>query len=216
MRRLLSVALIGLAVAGSTTDVSAQGRGAGRPGAGSRGPGRAGVMDTARMRRMDSIRVARGDTLRRRGTDSVRQHRLDSLRAAGVLDAGGRGGRGPEGRGPDGRGRMGGPGEIAGVRGALAGIQLNDNEKAAVKTITEKYREEMKQLRDANQGAARGQNAELRKQMLAIAERERAEIRGALTATHQAAFDANVAKGPGRRAGGPPAGRRPPPPVRDR
>lgn len=211
MRRLLSVALIGLAVAGTTTVASAQGRGAGRAGAGGRNPGRAGAMDTARMRRMDSVRVARGDTVRRL-PDSVRQHRLDSLRAAGVID--GRG-RGPGGRmGPGGRGRMGGPGEIAGARGALAGIKLNDNEKAAVKTITEKYREEMKQLRDANQGAARGQNEQLRSQMMAIAERERAEIRGALTADHQAQFDANVAKGPGRGQGAPSAGRRPArPPV---
>ena len=98
--------------------------------------------------------------------------------------------------GPGGRGRMGGPGEIAGARGGLAGIKLNENEKAAVKTITAKYRDEMKQLRDANQGAARGQNEQLRSQMMAIAERERAEIRAALTAEHQAQFDANVAKGP--------------------
>ncbi|HET9425763.1 MAG TPA: hypothetical protein VFO55_10360 [Gemmatimonadaceae bacterium] len=208
MRRLMVVALIGLAVAGSAAEVSAQGRG-GRSGASGRGAGRAGVMDTARMRRMDSIRVARGDTARRRGPDSLRQHRMDSLRAAGVLDGARRG------RGPDGRGRMGGPGEIAGMRGALAGIQLNENEQAAIKTITAKYREEMKEHRDANQGTARGQNAELRTQMMAIAERERAEIRAALTAEHQAQFDANVAKGPGRGNAGPPAGRRPPrPPVR--
>jgi hypothetical protein len=214
MRRLLSVALIGLAVAGSTTDASAQGRGA-RPG---RGPGRAGVMDTARMRRMDSVRVAHGDTLRRRGPDSLRQHRMDSLRAAGVLDsARGRGGRGPDGRGLGGFGPGRGPGrgEVAGARGALAGITLNDNEKAAVKTITEKYREELKQLRDANQQTAGRPTAEQRAQLQAIAERERAEIRGALTAEHQAQFDANVAKLRARGAGGP-AGRRPPTVLRDR
>lgn len=200
MRRSLTVALIGLAIAGTTTVASAQGRGAGRAGAGGRNPARAGVTDTARMRRMDSIRVARGDSLRRL-PDSVRRHRLDSLRAAGVID--GRG-RGPGGRmGPGGRGRMGGPGEIAGARGGLAGIKLNENEKAAVKTITAKYRDEMKQLRDANQGAARGQNEQLRSQMMAIAERERAEIRAALTAEHQAQFDANIAKGPGRGRGAP-------------
>lgn len=202
MRRLLSVAALGLALVGSTAVASAQ-----RPG---RGPGRAGVMDTARARRMDSIRVAHGDTLRRRFPDSLRQHRLDSLRAAGVLDTnrrgpGGRGGRGPDGMGPGGRGR----GDLAGARGALAGIQLNDNEKAAVKTIAEKYRAEMQQLRETNQGTA--PNAQLRAQVDAIAQRERAEIRGALTAEHQAQFDANVAKLPARGAGGPPPGRRPPP-----
>lgn len=195
MRRLLSVALIGLAVAGATAEAEAQGRG-GRAG-------RAGV-DTSRIRRVDSVRVARGDTVRRRGPDSLRQHRMDSLRAAGVLDS--------ARRGPGGRGPVGLPG---GGRGnlALAGIQLNDNEKAAVKTITEKYREELKELRDANQKSTRAQNTQLRAQMQAIMERERAEIRGALTAEHQAQFDANVAKQRGRGAGGPP-GRRPPPPAR--
>jgi hypothetical protein len=216
MRRLLSIALIGLAVAGSTTVASAQGRGGRGPG---RGPGRAGVADTARMRRMDSLRVARGDTVRRRGPDSLRQHRVDSLRAAGVFDSTRAGrGRGPGGRGAGGRGSEGrGPGgQLPGGRG-LAGIKLNDNEKAAMKTISEKYRDEMKQLRDANQQPAAGQNAQLRAQVQAIAERERAELRGALTAEHQAQFDANIAKQPARGAGGPP-GRRPPPPSarRDR
>jgi hypothetical protein len=79
MRRLMSVAALGLAlVAGSAAVASAQGRGA-----------RGGVLDTARARRMDSLRTAR----------------RDSLRAAGVADSvidrgrrgGGRGGfGGPE------------------------------------------------------------------------------------------------------------------------
>ncbi len=95
-------------------------------------------------------------------------------------------------------------------------MNLNDNEKSAVKTITEKYREEMKQLRDENQKAARGQNAQLRAQMQAIIERERAEIRGALTTEHQTQFDANIEKQRGRGAGGPPGRRQPPPTRRDR
>lgn len=204
MRRLFSVALIGLAVAVAASDATAQGRPGGR--------GRGGVMDTARARRMDSIRVARGDTaFRRRGPDSLRQHRIDSLRAAGVLDSN------RVGRGPGGRGRgPGGPGMgPMGGRGALMGIQLNDNEKAAVKTIGEKYRAEYQQLREANQGAARGQNAQLATQVRAIAEREQAEIRAALTAEHQAQFDANAAKRKELGANGR-GGRRgpPPPPVR--
>ncbi len=93
------------------------------------------------------------------------------------------------------------------------GIQLNDNEKAAVKTINEKYRAEMEQLREANKGTAPGKNPQLMEQMKAIADRQEAEIRGALTAEHQKAFDANVAKrkeieakGGGRRGGRPPRG----------
>ena len=74
------------------------------------------------------------------------------------------------------------------------GIQLNDNEKAAVKTINEKYRAEFEQLREANKGTPPGQNAQLAAQMKAIADRQEAEIRAALTAEHQAQFDANVAK----------------------
>ena len=74
------------------------------------------------------------------------------------------------------------------------GIQLNDNEKAAVKTINEKYRVEFEELREANKGTAPGQNAQLAAQMKAIADRQQAEIRAALTAEHQGQFDANVAK----------------------
>ena len=181
MRRLLAVAFVGLAVA-AVTDASAQGR----PGA----RGRGGVADTARMRVRDSIRVARGDTaFARRGTDSLHQGRVD-----------GRGGRG-----------LGGRGGLRAGRGGLMGIKLNDNEKAAIKTINEKYRAEFEQLREANKGTARGQNAQLRTQVQAIADREQAEIRGALTAEHQAQFDANVAKRKERGAQGP-AGRRPPQP----
>ena len=195
MRRILSVALLGLAVAAAASDASAQGR---RQGGGRRG---GGMMDTARARVMDSVRAARGDTAFRRGPDSLRAKRLDSLRAAGVAGPEGRGGRGPGGRG---MGPMGG-------RGGLMGIQLNDNEKAAVKQINEKYRGEFEQLREANKGTAPGKNAQLDAQVKAIADRQEAEIRAALTAEHQAEFDANVAKreklaaqGGGRR------GRRPP------
>ena len=103
------------------------------------------------------------------------------------------------------------------MMGALAGITLNDNEKSAVKTINQKYAEEMKQLRAANSQPAAGQNTQLRTQMQSIAQCEQAEIRGALIATHQVQFDANIAKRPARGAGGPPMGRRPPASVqRDR
>jgi hypothetical protein len=192
MRRFLAVAFVGLAVA-AATEASAQGRQGGRrPGA-------------------DSARVARGDTaFRRRGPDSLRAKRLDSLRAAGVLDSARAGRRGPGGFGPEGRG-PGGRGGLMSGRAGLMGIQLNDNEKAAVKTINEKYRAEFEQLREANKATARGQNAQLAAQVKAIADRQQAEIRAALTAEHQAQFDANVAKRKeiAAKGGGRP-GRRPP------
>ena len=96
------------------------------------------------------------------------------------------------------------------------GIALNENEKAAVKTISEKYREQYKELRETNQKAAAGQNAQARAQLQGLMEREQAEIRAALTAEHQAQFDANIAKRPARGVGGPPVGRRPPPAFVDR
>lgn len=104
-----------------------------------------------------------------------------------------------------------------GGRGGLMGIQLNDNEKDAVKQINEKYRGELDQFREANKGGARGQNAQLAEQVKAIADRQETEVRAALTAEHQAQFDANVAKRKEMEAKGP-VGRRPPrpPAVRDR
>ena len=93
------------------------------------------------------------------------------------------------------------------------GIQLNDNEKAAVKTINEKYRAEFDQLREANKATARRQNPQMMEQVKAISDRQEAEIRAALTAEHQAQFDANIAKRKemeqkmgGRRGGRPPRG----------
>ncbi len=187
MRRLVTVALFGLAVSAAVTEASAQGRRGGARGQ------RAGVMDTARARRMDSIRVARGDTgIARRGPDSLRADRAGRM------------------GGPGGRGAIG----PMGGRGALMGIQLNDNESAAVKQIREKYRAEMDQLREANRGAQRGRNPAIASQLLAIQEREEAEIRMALTAEHQKQFDANIAKRKELAANGAAGRRRPPPPAR--
>jgi hypothetical protein len=103
---------------------------------------------------------------------------------------------------------------MGGRGGALMGIQLNANEKAAIETITEKYRPQYQELRQANQGKPRD-NGQLATQMQLLVEREQAEIRAALTAEHQAQFDANLAKRKDQagRAGGP--GRRPPRPPAD-
>ena len=96
------------------------------------------------------------------------------------------------------------------------GIQLNDNEKSAIKTINEKYRAELEQLREANKDAQPRQNPQLGEQVKGIMERQQAEIRAALTAEHQAQFDANQAKMKEQLAnGGGRRGRRPPV-LRDR
>lgn len=93
----------------------------------------------------------------------------------------------------------------------LMGIQLNDNEKAAVKSIEEKYHGELEQLREANKGTPPGQNPQVAAQVKAIMDRQQADIRAALTAEHQAQFDANVAKMKEQMAnGGGRRGRRPP------
>jgi hypothetical protein len=148
--------------------------------------------------------------------DSLRTARRDSLRAAGVADSvidrgrrgGGRGGFG----GPEGRGRAGGPGGRGmgpGMMAGLAGIQLSDAEKNSIKALNEKHRQEMKEFRQAHQNDQ--PSPELRQQMQQIMERQRTELRGALTAEHQAQFDANIAKLPKPDSlGGGRRGRRPP------
>jgi Spy/CpxP family protein refolding chaperone len=71
MRRFMSVALIGLAIAGTSTVAAAQAAGQGQAGQAGRGGIRGGVgrarFDSTRARRMDSVRAARGDSARGRG-----------------------------------------------------------------------------------------------------------------------------------------------------
>src|SRR5439155_22798941 len=109
MRRFMSAALIGLAVASASTVAAAQSRGGGAQA------GRAGLrgapFDSARARRIDSLRTARGDTAWRR-TNS------DSTRARG------------------GRGRGGPPGMAC---AALAGLNLTASQKNDIKAINKKY-----------------------------------------------------------------------------
>jgi Spy/CpxP family protein refolding chaperone len=142
MRRFMSVALIGLAVAGTTTVAAAQSLGGGQAAPAGRADVRGGAG----------------------GSDSV-------------------------------RGRRGGPG---GARAALAGLSLSSTQKSQIKTINKKYADQFKQLRQANGTNAGAQNANARVQMQAIAERERAEIRGVLTPEQRTQFDANVAKQRGK------------------
>ena len=111
-------------------------------------------------------------------------------------------------------------GRHEGGRGRLLrGIKLSDAEKARVKEIRGKYRTEaqalqqslrpaMQDMRAARQKndsvalkAAWDRSAGDRQKLEALMQRERAEIRTALTAEHQAQFDANVKQLEQRRAG---------------
>jgi Spy/CpxP family protein refolding chaperone len=89
-----------------------------------------------------------------------------------------------------GRGRRG----AMGARGALEGINLTEAQKASLKDIHKKYGEQLKTLRQQNQGKAAGQNADARAQFQTVMERERTDIRAVLTPDQRTQFDANVAK----------------------
>jgi len=72
----------------------------------------------------------------------------------------------------------------------LRGIKLSEAEKARVKEIRGKYQTESKTLRESGD----------RQKLAALKQRERAEIRTALTPEHQTQFDANVTQRAERRA----------------
>lgn len=113
-------------------------------------------------------------------------------------------------------GRMGkgGPGRA----GLLRGITLSDAEKARVKAVHEKYSAEAKSLRQSMQPsmqdlrtarqkrdsvaakAAWDKTAGDRQKLQALMQRERAEIRTALSAENQKLFDANAKQLEERRA----------------
>jgi len=105
------------------------------------------------------------------------------------------------GRGPGGR-----------ERGLFRGIQLNDAEKASLKTVREKYQSQFKSMHDSfkpqreelRAARQRGdtaavkaiwtKTADQREKMRALMTQERSEMRTALSADHRPAFDKNVAK----------------------
>ena len=115
-----------------------------------------------------------------------------------------------------GMGRVGngGPGRA----GLLRGITLSDAEKARVKAIRTKYDAEAKPLREAMRpamqearaarqkrdsaalSAAWNKTAGDRQKLQALMERERAEIRAALSMENQKVFDANAKELEQRRA----------------
>jgi len=102
--------------------------------------------------------------------------------------------------------------------GLLRGIKLSDAEKARVKQIHEKYGSEAKSIREslrptmqeARTARQKGDSAAVkaawsktagdREKLRALMDRERTEIRTALSAEHQTQFDANVKQFAQRRA----------------
>ena len=119
-----------------------------------------------------------------------------------------------QGVGRGARGVRGGPGG----GGLLRGITLSDAEKAKVKAIHTKYSAEarslrqslrpaMQEVRAARQkrdsaavSAALAKTAGDRQKLEALMQRQRAEIRAALTPEHRTVFDANVKELEQRRA----------------
>ena len=114
--------------------------------------------------------------------------------------------RGEAGRA--GRGRM----EQRGMRALFRGINLTDAEKANLRAVGEKYREQFEAIRrsmrpdveaaraarqrgdTAAARAAVARTADERAQLEALVERMRADARAALAPEHRAQFDANVAR----------------------
>ncbi len=111
---------------------------------------------------------------------------------------------------------------VRGARGhtrLLRGIELTDAEKTQVKAIHTKYRAEARSLRESLRPALQDvraarqkrdsvavkaaweKSAGDRQKLQALMQRERADIRTALSVEHQAQFDANVKQLEQRRAG---------------
>ena len=130
-----------------------------------------------------------------------RAERADSVRRDGKHQGRRMGARGM-------RGMRGMRGEHGGA--ALRGIQLTDAQRTQIRAIHDKYRPQYQSLRDQFRApmdsaraarqrgdttaarAALARTAPLRDQVKALSDRERAEIRGVLTAEQQKTFDANV------------------------
>jgi hypothetical protein len=79
----------------------------------------------------------------------------------------------------------------------LKGIKLTAAEHKSVETIETKYRKQLSDLRKAHMAAEKAgteTDAQVLPKVQALVDQERAEIRGAVPASAQAKFDANVAK----------------------
>lgn len=108
-----------------------------------------------------------------------------------------RDGKGRQGeRGMRRDGRRGGP---ALGRALFRGIELSEQQRTQVRQVNEKYRAEHTQLRDRIRAARTdgqrpdsAQRAAIRESQMQIMQRQRAELRGILTAEQRTTFDANV------------------------
>jgi Spy/CpxP family protein refolding chaperone len=95
--------------------------------------------------------------------------------------------------------RDGRRGEHALGRALFRGIELSEQQRTQLRAIGEKYQAERVALRerarDARTGGARpdsAQRAAFRQSHVALMQRQRADLRGILTAEQRATFDANV------------------------
>lgn len=95
-------------------------------------------------------------------------------------------------------GRRGGPGM---GRALFRGIELSAEQRASVQQINERYRAEHVQLRERHRAARTegqrpdsAQRAAFREQGVQLMARQRADLRGVLTAEQRTTFDANVTK----------------------
>jgi Spy/CpxP family protein refolding chaperone len=151
----------------------------------------------------------------------MRKTRVFALVVASLVSTASIAGAQAPGRQGGGGGRHAmGAGMGAGARGLMRGISLTEAEKARLKEIHVKYRAEGNTLREslrpsmeaARAARQRGDTAAARaafdrskgarEKARALRERERAEIRGALTPEHQRQLDANVQQLEKRRADG--------------
>jgi Spy/CpxP family protein refolding chaperone len=75
---------------------------------------------------------------------------------------------------------------------SLNGIELTDAQKAKLEQIQKKYQPEMTSIRDGMQNG--GDRTEAMKNLMALRDKSRAEIRAILTPEQQAVFDKNDAE----------------------
>jgi Ni/Co efflux regulator RcnB len=79
----------------------------------------------------------------------------------------------------------------------LKGTKLTKSERTQVNTIERKYRKELSDLRKSHEAAEKAgkeDDSQIVARVDAITDRERAELRGVLTAAQQTTFDKNVGK----------------------